>query len=375
MYERRVDTRREFIVDTIGVVVAMALVGSCRGPDTTGEVAPTMSPEPESSDPSTTTSVTPTASSASTASSAPAPSGPELSPWSGADFAELDAFLDAAATEAFQIVEQGQVVHEWYRTDASYGRDVASAQKSVLSLLVGRAIADGLFDLDTHIDDVLGVGWTPHGQSAGITVRQLLSMTSGLDDQFAVIAPPATLWRYSGAFAALFDVLTTSTGRQLNEMADEWLFGPAGATTAQFHERRSNEFAPIGLFARASDLTAIGQTVLDHAQPGLPDVWLDESLATSQPYNGAYGYLWWLNGKDSFLLPGRAMVARPGPLVPSAPAGMVAALGKDDQKLYLVADLGLAIARLGGKAVIGTQLAPSSFDDALWQLLSQMRPT
>ena len=294
--------------------------------------------------------------------------------WSGADFAALDDFLAATDTEAFRIVEQGEVIHEWYRTDSSYGRDIASAQKSVLSLLVGRAITDGFFGLDTEIDEVLGTGWTPHGESAGVTVRQLLSMTSGLDDQFAVIARPGTTWRYSGAFAALFDVLTTTTGRDLGRIADEWLFAPAGATTARFYERRTDRYGPVGLFARASDLTAIGQTVLDRTQPGLPDSWLDASLSTSQPYNEAYGYLWWLNGQESYLLPGPALVARPGPLVPSAPSSLVAALGKDDQKLYLVPDLALAVARLGGKAVAETQLARSSFDDDLWQLISRMRP-
>ena len=307
-------------------------------------------------------------------SGAPTTSEAARKAWSGADFAELDDFLAAADTEAFRIIEQGEVIHEWYRTDSSYGRDIASAQKSVLSLLVGRAIADGLFGLDTEIDEVLGTGWTPHGQSAGITVRQLLSMTSGLDDQFAVIAPPGTAWRYSAAFAALFDVLTTTTGRDLGAVADDWLFAPAGATTARFYRRRSDQFAPIGLFATVSDLTAIGQTVLDRSQPALPDSWLDASLSTSQPYNEAYGYLWWLNGQESYLLPGPALVARPGPLVPSAPSSLVAALGKDDQKLYLVPDLGLAVARLGGKAVAETQLARSSFDDDLWQLLSRMRP-
>jgi CubicO group peptidase (beta-lactamase class C family) len=371
-YNTAVGTRRAFIVDTVGAVAALAAVASCSRQNSSAGAETTVEAQAAPSDPETTTSAAPIPSTSSTSSTSPDPTD---DPWAMADFAELDAFLDAADTEAFRIVEQGEVVHEWYRNDSSYGRDTASAQKSVLSLLVGRAIADGLFDLDTPIDDVLGVGWTPHGQSAGITVRQLLSMTSGLDDQFAVIAPPGTMWRYSGAFAALFDVLTTTTGRQLNEIADDWLFDPSGASTAQFYERRSSEFAPIGLFARASDLTAIGQMVLDRAQPGVPDVWLDESLATSQPYNEAYGYLWWLNGKESFLLPGRAMVARPGPLVPSAPAGMVAALGKDDQKLYLVADLGLAVARLGGKAAARTELARSSFDDDLWQLLSQMRPT
>ncbi len=62
-------------------------------------------------------------------------------------------------------------VHEWYRTDDTYARDIASAQKSVLSLLVGRAIGDGIIGIDTLVDDVLGPGWTPHGQTSGITVR------------------------------------------------------------------------------------------------------------------------------------------------------------------------------------------------------------
>ncbi len=369
-------TRRAFIFDTVGAVAALATATSCSRQNSNAGVAPPVAAPPTTAEPAsagsaesaTTTSIHPT-------STQPPASEPKIDPWSNADFAELDAFLDAADTEAFRIVERGRVVHEWYRTDSSYGRDIASAQKSVLSLLVGRAIADGLFDLDTHIDDVLGTQWTPHGQSAGITVRQLLTMTSGLDDQFDVIARPGTMWRYSGAFAALFDVLTTTTGRQLNEIADDWLFDPAGASTAQFYERRSDGFAPVGLFARAGDLTAIGQMVIDRTQPGLPDVWFDESFTTSQPYNGAYGFLWWLNGKDSYLLPGRALVERPGPLVPSAPAGMVAALGKDDQKLYLVVELGLAVARLGGKAVAASQPARSSFDDDLWKLLSRLRPT
>ena len=360
-------SRRDFIVDTAATLASMAVVASCRRPDPSTSL-------PTSSSPATTVAISSVPTTTVPTSSVPTTSGSGRAAWSGADFAELDDFLAAAHTEAFRIVEQGEVIHEWYRTDSSYGRDIASAQKSVLSLLVGRAIADGFFGLDTGVDEVLGTGWTPHGGSAGVTVRQLLSMTSGLDDRFAVIARPGTTWRYSGAFAALFDVLTTTTGRDLGAIADDWLFAPAGATSARFYERRTDRYGPVGLFATASDLTAIGQTVLDRTQPGLPDAWLDESLSTSQPYNEAYGYLWWLNGQESYLLPGPALVARPGPLVPSAPSGLVAALGKDDQKLHLVADLGLAVARLGGKSGAESQLARSSFDNDLWQLLSRMRP-
>ncbi|HYN32217.1 MAG TPA: serine hydrolase domain-containing protein, partial [Ilumatobacteraceae bacterium] len=262
------------------------------------------------------------------------PSAPPstIEPWSGADFGGLDSFLAGTGTEAFRIVEAGAVVHEWYRTDAGYARDIASAQKSVLSLLVGRAVADGLFALDTTIDSVLGTTWAPGSVTDAVTVRHLLSMTSGLDDTFAVIAAPGESWNYSGAFAALFDVVTTTTGRTLGDVAGDWLFDPAGAATARFYERRSGAYAPIGLRATATDLTAIGQTVLDGTQPGLGTDWLADSFASSQPFNPAYGLLWWINGGASYVLPGRSL-SRLGSLIPSAPADLVAALGKDDQKL------------------------------------------
>ena len=77
-------------------------------------------------------------------------------------------------------------MHEWYATDDTYARDIASAQKSVLSVLIGRAIADGIVGIDTLVDDVLGSGWTSHGQTSAITVRHLLTMTSGLDDGLAL---------------------------------------------------------------------------------------------------------------------------------------------------------------------------------------------
>jgi CubicO group peptidase (beta-lactamase class C family) len=297
---------------------------------------------------------------------------PTRAPWSAADFADLDRFLEQTDTDAFRIVERGDLIHEWYRTDDTFARDVASAQKSVLSLLVGRAIGDGAIRLDTSIDDVLGPSWTPHGQSAGITVRHLLTMTSGLDDRFEVIAAPGAEWHYSGAFAALFDVLTTVTGRALNDIADEWLFAPAGAATAEFHRRRASRFAPTGLLARARDLTAIGQTVVDATQPGLEDGWLAESFGPGSAMNEAYGYLWWLNGRGSFRLPGAPEV-RPGALIPSAPAGLVAALGRDDQKLYVSRELELVVSRLGGKATPGSRLALSSYDDELWMRLVDLR--
>jgi CubicO group peptidase (beta-lactamase class C family) len=310
----------------------------------------------------------------STSTEPPSPTTIEVAaPWSDADFGELDEFLAVTNGEAFAIVEGGVTVHEWYRTDDAYARDIASAQKSVLSLLVGRAIASGFLGIDTLVDDVIGSGWTPHGSSSAISVRHLLTMTSGLDDTLALVSEPGTAWLYSGAFAQLFTVLAVATGRVVDDLASEWLFDPAGARRATFYERRTAEFAPIGMRATARDLVAIGQVVLDGSQPGLPAGWLGQSFAPSQPFNSSYGYLWWLNGQESFMLPGPTPRARPGSLIPTAPDDLVAALGKDDQKLYISREHDLVVARLGEKADPESRPALSSFDAALWAILDRLR--
>ena len=85
---------------------------------------------------------------------------------------------------------------------------------------------------------------------------------------------------------------------------------------------------------------------------------------TSQNLNLSYGYLWWLNGKASAMVPQSQIVFNTS-LAPDAPADMIMALGKDDKKIYVVPSLNLVVVRLGDDA--GTApLGPSSFDNDLW---------
>lgn len=363
-------SRRTLLFGAAGLVIGTQLSAGCRGNSRSDVSVPT-SARPPSDDRAGTvesTNAPPPTRSTDVATVVEA-----REPWQGADFAALDEFLEQTAGEAFAITEGGVTIHEWYRTDSSYARDIASAQKSMLSLLVGRAIGDGLLALDTVIDDILGSAWTPHGNSAGITVAQLLSMTSGLDDSYAAVAEPGAAWRYSGAFASLFDVLAEVTGRDLNDIAAEWLFEPAGTTSSMFYDRRGTAYAPIGLRSTVPDLVALGSLVLNGGPSGLADGWLTDSFAASQPFNRSYGYLWWLLGGESFMLPGPRPIVLPGPMVPSAPADMVAALGKDDQKLYLSSALDLVVARLGGSGSDKSEAARSAYDIELWSRLSALR--
>ena len=62
---------------------------------------------------------------------------------------------------------------------------------------------------------------------------------------------------------------------------------------------------------------------------------LKEATNTSQNINNACGYFWWLNGKSNYHLP-QSQAQFNGELTPNAPADMFVALGKNDQKIYVV---------------------------------------
>jgi CubicO group peptidase (beta-lactamase class C family) len=360
--------RRRFLTAAGGG--AVMLVAGCTGPDRSLSESPLTTSQPTTPPPTTPPPTTPPPTTPPLTTS-PLTTSPVAPAWHGAEFGELDRFLADTATEAFRIVEHGRVVHEWYRSSPTYVRDVASVQKSMLSLLVGRAVGDGLVGLDTRVDEILGTSWTSHRRTDGVSIGHLLTMTSGLDDRRNVVAEPGTTWIYSAAFSVLFDVLTTTTGRSLDELADDWLFGPAGAGTARFRRRPNFPATPVSLVAGAGDLTAIGQLVVG-ARPGVSGDWLDRSFSSIGPANEAYGLLWWLNGQRSLRLPG-GTAERQGALIPNAPPDLVAALGRDDQKLYVSRESGLVVARLGGSATPGVRAALSDFDERLWSLLVELR--
>ena len=91
---------------------------------------------------------------------------------------------------------------------------------------------------------------------------------------------------------------------------------------------------------------------------------------TSQTLNNSYGYLWWLNGKSSFMAP-QSQLVLPGPLMSNAPTDMFCALGKNDQKIYVVPSQGLVVVRQGNSAG-GFSLAASAFDNVLWDYINKL---
>ncbi|ATB49663.1 serine hydrolase domain-containing protein [Corallococcus macrosporus] len=304
----------------------------------------------------------------------------------GWDTAKLNAVLDFVGsrdTRAFVIVQDGKLVAERYwNFGPNLRRDIASAQKAVVAILVGIAVDKQLLTLDESVSGVLGEGWSNADATseARITVRHLLTMSSGLSLSLRRVAAPGTTWLYNNdAYHRLRHVLEARTGKDIQSLSEEWLFDALGARNSQWQERADLDSMGLplwGLHMSARDLARFGLLMQARgAWNGVPVVspaQVDLATHSSQALNPAYGHLFWLNGQAFSLVP-PASTRVDGPMLPSAPPDLFAGLGKDDQKVYVVPSLGLVVTRLGAQAGERGTEALSDFDDTLWAMLMDAR--
>jgi CubicO group peptidase (beta-lactamase class C family) len=93
---------------------------------------------------------------------------------------------------------------------------------------------------------------------------------------------------------------------------------------------------------------------------------LNDCITTSQAINPSYGYLWWLNGKTSYMVPGGQTVYTTA-LIPNAPSDTYAAMGAEDQRIYVVPSKNMVIIRMGNASdPANPNFALSGFDNELW---------
>ena len=289
-----------------------------------------------------------------------------------AGLAEVLALVERSNSQSFVLTIDGRIVAEqyWQGADATTRRDIASAQKSVTSTLVGLARDRGLLTLDQTVTSILGAGWSAAAAAdeALITVRHLLTMTSGLDPvTLQRTRAPGTVWEYNtDAYQKLRPVLEAVTGTDINTLSGDWLFAELGIDAQSWYPRPAAKDALgnviWGLNITAREMVRFGLLAMRGGQWAgnqltAPD-WFAEAW-TAIPQKADYGYLWWLLGK------GR--LGRRG-----APADLVAALGAQDQKIYVIPSTGLVLARQGGAADDVTA-AESDFDTALILALGRAR--
>ncbi|MFO0994798.1 MAG: serine hydrolase [Hyphomicrobiales bacterium] len=111
----------------------------------------------------------------------------------------IAAYLEATSTDAWLVLHQGAVLHEWYRNPECSREPhiLFSVSKSVTAILAGVLWGDGLLDPDAPV-----TRYVPElGQSAygDVTVRHLLDMTVSLQFNEDYLNPDELYLRYRQA--------------------------------------------------------------------------------------------------------------------------------------------------------------------------------
>ena len=304
--------------------------------------------------------------------------------WNENEVSNLYFFLENNNTDAFIIIKDGRIVIEKYFGDFKSDDNHAwnSAGKNLTAMLTGIAQEEGFLNILEPTSTYLGEGWTnmPLNQEQNITIKNQLTMTTGLDytveDIFCTdpeclnfLNDPNTFWYYhNGPYTLLDDVIANATERDFNAYFSEKIKEPIGMQGLFLKIGYNNVF-----FSTARSMARFGILNLNQGNWDGTSILSDQEYFnamtnSSQNYNLAYGYLYWLNGKSSFRLPSSEDEFT-GSLIPNAPDDLIAGLGLNDQKLYMVPSLDMVIVRMGG-ASNEELLGPSSFDNELWELIN-----
>lgn len=300
--------------------------------------------------------------------------------WCGDRIDSLYNVLEENNTKAFIVLKDGKIILEKYF--GTFEQDSfwywASAGKTLTACLVGIAEQEGLLTLDDQTSLFYGKGWTActPQQEAKITVRHQLTMTTGLDDKvpenyctldtcLRYKADAGTRWAYHNAPYTLLDgVIESATGKSLGAWFLEKIRLQTGINGFFFPSGYNNVF-----YSKPRSMARFGLMILnkgnwDGNQIMTDSAFFNAMVNTSQELNLSYGYLWWLNGKSSYMVPGVQFVF-PGSLMPHAPDDMISALGKNGQYINVVPSQNLVLIRMGNAPEEGE--VPLTLNDLIWE--------
>lgn len=291
----------------------------------------------------------------------------------------LLTYLESKHTKSFMILVNGRIVMENYFNGHTVTSNWywASAGKTLTSTLSGIAEQEGLININNKVSNYLGTGWTstPITKENLITCKNLLSMNSGLNDALGddvspsnlqYIADAGTRWAYHNVYVKMQDVIAQASGQTWSVYFNAKLRDKIGMNGVWLNSGTSDDLSVYWSTTRSMarfGLLNLNKGNWDGTQI-LNETFFSQATNTSQNINLAYGYLWWLNGKSSYHLP-QSQLQFNGSLIPNGPNDMFMALGKNDQKIYIIPSKKMVVIRMG-EAADEQNFALSGFDNELW---------
>jgi CubicO group peptidase (beta-lactamase class C family) len=290
---------------------------------------------------------------------------------------EIERYAQTQNSVALLVMHQGKIVRERYwrghHPDA-YTNSMSMA-KTVLSLLIGIAIAEG--HIQSELDPVAKYvpEWIKDERSQ-ITIQDLLRMQSGLRDyesskdpfsdavqmylgpdanaaalKVPAQRPPGQQFEYVNANSQILGlILERATGERFGQYLGTRLWQPLGAQSAQLWlDRPGGNPKPFCcLFARSRDWLRVGQLLLQGGKVGnrqlVPKAWIQKMMTPSK-LEPTYGYHIWLQARTQ-PLPGYQKTASESFLA----TDLFYLDGVHHQRVYVVPSYDLVIVRVGEEA-------------------------
>jgi CubicO group peptidase (beta-lactamase class C family) len=282
---------------------------------------------------------------------------------------------------SFLAMKDGRIIYENYPNGhgANEAHKIYSGTKGFWILTALKAVEEGIIDLDDRVANTLPE-WNVDGGKSRVTLRQLLSFSSGLDaanslhgdgfenrDAIAIrtplVASPGSAFIYGPAPLQVFhEVLKrklAGRGETPTQYLERKVLHPLGLGPQRYlADKQGNPLLATGFMLSARQWARMGQLILSGGSPVISPHSLSMCFRGSSA-NCAFGMGFWNNtmaGESS----GRELDVE-DMLVPKwnrqnwhnvclchdAPSDLVAAIGSGYQRLFVIPSLHMIIVRQG----------------------------
>ena len=262
-------------------------------------------------------------------------------------YAALAAEVGAQSASCMVVQEGKTIVAEWYwgdRTPQTLSEGF-STMKSVTATLVGIAQTQKKLNINQKASDFIKE-WKGT-ESESITIRQLLSMTSGRREVFngnpfadnELIAltigqetSPGTNWRYTNTTLQVLEtVLERAVGGSVKSFAKKNLLTPLGLKSKLTQDGGANMFMFAFWDTSCRDLAKLVQLYMQNGKWNgkqiLSEEFVNDARTSSSALNQNYGLLWWLNREGTTKSTSANAQTRIGPRYKNEPLDMFEAIG------------------------------------------------
>jgi CubicO group peptidase (beta-lactamase class C family) len=264
-----------------------------------------------------------------------------------AGVSDWEAFLEETETQAFIVIQDGEILYEGYFNETQRDSIVTSfsVAKSWASALIGIAVDEGyIASVDDPITEYLPEFGERDSRFSAITLRHVLLKASGLEyeefrplffnsddplttyypdqrqitlENTRIIDPPGVYFQYNKYHPQILGmVLERTTGMQVTEYLQSRIWDPVGMEYGgswSLDSRQSGfEKMETGVNARAIDFAKFGQLFLEkgawNGRQVISREWVEESTQPFSPPDPAsyypeyfenipgrpyYKYMWW----------------------------------------------------------------------------------